>query len=163
MDLLWALRLASVSYRFNSTQKLCISQFQLRSARVIFRNCYMSEFHEPNGSWNLRQFWNITSGIYAKYCIQIMLLFVYTTTRKRFVIFTFRYFKLSWDTAALSQSYCRNFWCSSIKQETRRRWVPLMRRSRSRGRNHLRSFFLVVACVKIDTKMAGYRRLERKR
>ena len=33
-----------------------------------------------NGSWNLRQFWNITSGIYAKYAIQIMLLLVYTTT-----------------------------------------------------------------------------------
>ena len=37
----------------------------------------------------------ICSGIYAKYHVQIMLLFVYTTTRKRFVIFTFRYFKLS--------------------------------------------------------------------
>ena len=46
---------------------------------------------------NLRQFWNITSGIYAKYHVQILLLFVYTTTRKRFVIFT-----------------CRNFSCSSI-------------------------------------------------
>ena len=33
---------------------------------------------------NLRQFWNITSGIYAKYHVQILLLFV---TRKRFVIF----------------------------------------------------------------------------
>ena len=37
----------------------------------------------------------ITSGIYAKYHVQIMLLFVYTTTRKRMVIFTCRYFKLS--------------------------------------------------------------------
>ena len=43
---------------------------------------------------NLRQFWNITSGIYAKYNVQIMLLFVYTT-RKGFVIFiTCRYLKL---------------------------------------------------------------------
>ena len=44
-------------------------------------------------SWavNLRQFWNITSGVYSKYHVQIMLLFVYTTTRKRFVIFTCRY------------------------------------------------------------------------
>ena len=33
--------------------------------------------------------------IYAKYQVQIMLLFFYTTTRKRFVIFTCRYFKLS--------------------------------------------------------------------
>ena len=39
--------------------------------------------------------YHITSGIYAKYHVQIMLLFVYTTTRKRFVIFTCRYFKLS--------------------------------------------------------------------
>ena len=43
-----------------------------------------------------------------------MLLFVYTTTRKRAVIFTCRYFKLSWNTTALSQSNCRNFSCSSI-------------------------------------------------
>ena len=63
---------------------------------------------------NLRQFWNITSGIYAKYQLQIMLLFVYITTRKRFVIFSCRYFKLRWNTAALSQSNCRNFSCSSI-------------------------------------------------
>ena len=67
------------------------------------------------GKWNLKQFWNITSGIYAKYHVQIMLLFVYTTTRKRFVIFTCRYFKLSWNITALSQSNCRNFSCGSIK------------------------------------------------
>ena len=35
-------------------------------------------------------------------------------TRKRFVIFTCRYFKLSCNTTALSQSNCRNFSCSSI-------------------------------------------------
>ena len=57
---------------------------------------YVKLFHKLSGKWNLRQFWNITSGIYAKYHIQIMLLFVYTTTRKGFVIFTCRYFKLSW-------------------------------------------------------------------
>ena len=61
---------------------------------------------------NLRQFWNIPSGIYAKYHVQIMLLFFYTTTRTRFVIFTCRYFKLSWNNTALSQSNCRNFSCS---------------------------------------------------
>ena len=49
-----------------------------------------------------------------KYHVQIMLLFVYTTTRKRFVIFTCRYFKLGWNTTALSQSNCRNFSCGSI-------------------------------------------------
>ena len=63
---------------------------------------------------NLRQFWNITSSIYAKYHVQIILWFVYTTTQKRFVIFTRRYFKLSWNTTVLSQSNCRNFSCSSI-------------------------------------------------
>ena len=66
------------------------------------------------GEWNLRQFWNITSGIYGKYHVQIMLLIVYTTALRRFVIFTCRYFKLSWNTTALSQSNCRNFSFSSI-------------------------------------------------
>ena len=84
---------------------------------MTFQNCYTS-FHQPIGEWNLRQFWNITSSIYAKYHVQIMLLFAYyTTTHKRFVIFTCRYFKLSWNTTALSQSNCRNFSCSSIKRE----------------------------------------------
>ena len=69
------------------------------------------------GEWNLRQFWNITSCIYAKYHVQIMLLFVYTSTRKRFVIFTCRYFKLSWNTTALSQPNCRNFSCSIIMND----------------------------------------------
>ena len=77
-------------------------------------------FHEPLGKWNLRQFWNIMSGIYAKYHVQIMLLFVYTTTHKGFVIFTCRYFKLSWNTTALSQSNCRNFPCSVIIAEISR-------------------------------------------
>ena len=35
----------------------------------------------------------ISRGIYAKYHEQIMLLFVYTITHKRFVIFKCRYFK----------------------------------------------------------------------
>ena len=34
---------------------------------------------------------------------------------QKVVIFTCRYFKLSWNTTALSQSNCRNFSCSSIK------------------------------------------------
>ena len=84
---------------------------------VIFRNCF-TQFHKPLGEWNLRQFWNITSGIYAKYHVQIMLLFVYTTTHKRFVIFTCRYFKLSGNTTALSQANCRIFSCSSMNEET---------------------------------------------
>ena len=47
-----------------------------------------------------------------------MLVFVYTTTPKRFVIFTCRYFKLSRNTTFLSQSNCRNFSCSSITVKT---------------------------------------------
>ena len=61
---------------------------------------------------NLRQFWNIMSGICAKYQVQIMLLFVYTTDIYQIwtdLWFTCRYFKLSWNTTALSQSNCRNF------------------------------------------------------
>ena len=57
---------------------------------------------------------SLTSGIYSKYHIQIMLLFAYTTSGKGFVIFTCWYFKLSWNTTALSQSNCRNFSCSGI-------------------------------------------------
>ena len=49
--------------------------------------------------------------------LQIMLLIVYTTTRKWFVIFTCRYFKLSSNTTALSQSNCRNFSCNSINRK----------------------------------------------
>ena len=62
-------------------------------------------------------FWNITSGIYAIYHVQIMLLIVYTTTCRRYVIFTCRYFKLRWNTTSLSQSNCRNFSCSSIRSK----------------------------------------------
>ena len=40
--------------------------------------------------------------------------FVYTTRCKRFVLFTCRYFKLSWNTTILTQSNCRKFSCSSI-------------------------------------------------
>ena len=58
--------------------------------------------HEALGELNLRQFWNMTSGIYAKYQVQIMLLIVYTTTRKSFVIFKCSYFKLSWNATALT-------------------------------------------------------------
>ena len=66
---------------------------------------------------NLRQFWNITSGIYAKYHVQSCYYLFILLPAKVFVIFTWRYFKLSWNTTALSQSICRNFSCSSIKNE----------------------------------------------
>ena len=66
---------------------------------------------------NLKQFWNFTRSIDANYQVQIMLLFVYTTTHERFVIFTCGYFKLTWNTTALNQSNCRNFSCSSINAD----------------------------------------------
>ena len=78
--------------------KIVIPNFTSRYASEILHNFEISRVH----------------GICNKYHVRIMLLFVYTTTRKRFVIFTCRYFKLSWNTTALSQSDCRNFSCSSI-------------------------------------------------
>ena len=62
---------------------------------------------------NLRQLWNITFSQISY--VQIMLLFVYSTTRKGFVAFVCRYFKLRWNTTAQSQSNCRSFSCSSIR------------------------------------------------
>ena len=52
-----------------------------------------------------------------------MLLFVYTTTCKGFVIFTCRYFKFSWNITALSQSNCRNFSCSGINCQRVSRYI----------------------------------------
>ena len=49
--------------------------------------------------------------------LAIMVLFVYTTTSKRYVTFTCRYFKLSWKTTALSQSNCWNCLWSSVSME----------------------------------------------
>ena len=47
-------------------------------------------------------------------CTNHAIICLYYTTRKRFVIFTCRYLKLSQNTTALSQSNCRNFSFSSI-------------------------------------------------
>ena len=41
----------------------------------IGNNMICSDIWRNYQEWNLRQFWNITSGIYAKYHAQIMLLF----------------------------------------------------------------------------------------
>ena len=57
------------------------------------------KYHE----WYL---WQISSTNHAIIC-----LYYYP---QQVVIFTCRYFKLSWNTTALSQSNCRNFSCSSI-------------------------------------------------
>ena len=42
---------------------------------------------------------------------------------QKVVIFTCRYFKLSWNTTALSQSNCRNFSCSSIITKIQKRII----------------------------------------
>ena len=47
--------------------------------KIVIRN-----FTSRYASEILDSFWNVTSGIYAKNHVQIMLLFVYTTTRKGF-------------------------------------------------------------------------------
>ena len=108
----WENMLASPLLCISQKRVICIGNSMICSD--IWHKYHEWYFEIVIGEWNLRQFWNITSGIYAKYHAQIMLLFVYTTTHKRFVIFTCRYFKLSWNTTALSQSNCRNFSCSGI-------------------------------------------------
>ena len=69
----------------------------------------------PNGSWNLRQFWNIIEWYLCQishYTNHPIICLYYFP--QRFVIFKCGYFKLRWNTAALSQSKFRNFSCSSI-------------------------------------------------
>ena len=53
----------------------------------IFKSCTVFESVQ-----DVTEHDNIMSGIFAKYHVQIMPLFVYTSTHKRFVIFTCRYF-----------------------------------------------------------------------
>ena len=53
------------------------------------------------------------------------IIFVSTTTHERFVIFTCRYFKLSWNTTALSQSICGNCSCSSINNGNWTEWSAI--------------------------------------
>ena len=88
-----------------STNSSASNNRMLRSLQFFFRrgictgnSLICSDIWHKHHEWyfeivvrNLRQFWNITSGIYVKYHVQIMLLFVYTTPHKRFVIFTCRY------------------------------------------------------------------------
>ena len=60
-----------------------------------------------------------------------MLLFVYTSYySQKACNFTCRYFKLSWNTTALSQSNCRNFSCNF---HNIRDTAPLMRRLQFRS------------------------------
>ena len=56
---------------------------------------------------------------------QIMLLFVYSTTRERFEIFTCGYLKWSWNTTALSQPNCRisHVVVQSDLFTLKRRWI----------------------------------------
>ena len=47
----------------------------------LLYNNYLYNFTiKPLGKWKLGQFWNVMSGTYAKYLVEIMPLFVYTTT-----------------------------------------------------------------------------------
>ena len=74
-----------------------------------------TKFHEPLSEWNLRQFEILQvafmPNITYKSCYYLFTL----TLRKSLVIFTCRYFQLSRNTTARSQSNCRHFSCSSIR------------------------------------------------
>ena len=87
-----------------------------------------------------------------------MLLFVNTTICKTFIIFTWRYFKLSWNTTALSQSNCRNFSCSSIsKRNTRARRNHFSRRHamrKGKGR-YLRKVIVPFCSTRVSLFLAG--------
>ena len=76
--------------------------------------------------------------------VQIMPLFVYTSTCKGFVIFICRYFKLSWNTTALSRSNCRNFSCSSINTRIPVHFKVAIRREEKVWENY---FFLWITHV----------------
>ena len=88
----------------------------LSQVDVLFLVFWFSEF--SFSSW-ISWFQNL--GIFPPFfsnsCDEIMWWFGVTIAT---VIFTCRYFKLSWNTSALSQSNCRNFSGSSIKLLTDR-------------------------------------------
>ena len=56
------------------------SVFAINTTGDISKLLYV--FHKPLGEWKMRQVWNITSGIYAKYHVQIKPLLVYTLPAK---------------------------------------------------------------------------------
>ena len=66
---------------------------------------------EKQKQTNKQTTWKPLHGVLALFTITTLYLYI---LYKRFVIFTCRYFKLSWNTTALSQQNCRNFSCSSI-------------------------------------------------
>ena len=82
----------------------------LSQVDVLFLVFWFSEF--SFSSW-ISWFQNleIFPPFFRNSCDEIMWWFGVTIVT---VIFTCRYFKLSWNTSALSQSYCRNFSGSSI-------------------------------------------------
>ena len=75
-------RARSAPKRSAIPKKICIDNSMICSDICInttsdISKCYR-KFHEPLGEWNLRQLLNITSGIYTKFHVQIMLLFVFS-------------------------------------------------------------------------------------
>ena len=72
---------------------------------VIWRAVTRMKF-ETNLKYHERYLWQISITNHAIIC-----LYYYP---QRVGIFTCRYFKLSWNTTALSQSNCSNFSCSSV-------------------------------------------------
>ena len=89
---------------------------------LLLRASYHDIWHEVlcfctsmicNDIWHKYHEWYFTIETILKYHKWYLGYYLFTTTHKRFVIFTRRYFKLSWNTTDLSQSNCKNFSCSS--------------------------------------------------
>ena len=87
---------------------------------MIFQNC-CTQFHELLGAWNLGEFWNIMSGIYAKYHVQFIPLIVYTTTWE-IRLTPCVYF--SW--IVLPHRQANWFWSSCFRPTWSRHWARWM-------------------------------------
>ena len=107
-------RVVSLRRRANCFRSSCFRPsfvHTLSQVDELFLVFWFSEF--SFSSW-ISWFQNleIFPPFFRNSCDEIMWWFGVTIVT---VIFTCRYFKLSWNTSALSQSYCRNFSGSSIK------------------------------------------------
>ena len=95
---------------------LKLSSEQIFSENWLWVPVNCSDIWHKYHEWYFEIVIYITSGIYAKYHdVKIMLPSCLYYYQQRFCNFhMYRYFKLSWNTTALSQSNCRNFSCRSI-------------------------------------------------
>ena len=102
----------SLRGRSGLTSPICVGNSMICSRDIWHKYhewCFEIVIRLKHREWYLCQISRTNHAITAVFVYRL-----YTTTRKKFVIFTYRYFKLSWNIAALSQSNCRNFSYSSI-------------------------------------------------